>query len=184
MLHCSTSEDLILSSLIKFYKIEKFCIGRTLNVTRPGEVMTSWSSTESIHEVKALSFNTQIVKFIPKFDVLLARRLEGLQIQHSQLKSIEKADLQQFPSLRLLWLRQNDLEHLSSDLFKFNKNLESIDFAFNKLRFVGANLLQPLQHLRDASFVEAGCIDLFAFRPVGLATLESKLIAKCSARHY
>jgi hypothetical protein len=138
------------------------------------------STYDDNDEIEGLSMWHQIVHYVPKFTVKIRKRLHIIQIYGCGLKELTKEDLKQFPQLRHLFLDKNDLEWLKSDVFVFNPKLEEISFLDNeKLKFIGANLLDSLPKLWNADFRSAGCIHFFAGSPETLNNLKTELKTKC-----
>lgn len=79
--------------------------------------------------------------------------ISGLSISQSKLKVIDKDDLQPFDRLVVLYLGNNDLESLSSDLFDYNPLLRDL-FVYNKLKSIGSNIFN--QWLRTISKLDSG----------------------------
>lgn len=139
------------------------------------------TSVDNSYLMKALEVDHQTVYYVPKFTGFFAGRIEALSFYSCKLKVISKEDLEQFPMLRQLKLIWNNLEWLNSDLFDFNKNIEAIDFYGNqRLKFIGANLLDLLPNLQKVNFQNCGCIDHSVFGP-WLSDVKDALETKCKS---
>jgi hypothetical protein len=149
-----------------------------MNVTKRGEIMSP--NFENNSTVKMFEVEKKTVNFMPKFTVLLAKRLESLFIINCHLKVVLKEDLQQFPQLRRLSLSNNDLEWLNGDLFDYNPQLHSVWFNKNNLKFIGENLVNSLTKLDFVDFMDAGCINFCVWKLEMISELKEKL--KCSCK--
>lgn len=125
--------------------------------------------------ISALTIINKKAFYIPKFIEGVAKSLEGIGIINCRLKSIDKRDLKQFTNLRGLWLVDNDLEVLESDLFEFTTKLEIINFSGNQLKLVESNVLEPLKNLKQAFFKNVGCVNYSAESSKELKELKKKL---------
>jgi hypothetical protein len=132
------------------------------------------------NRVRKLKIFFQTVKFLPKFTVLLAQRLEYFQVHSCHLKVVSKEDLQQFPRLKFISLENNDLEWLNGDLFDFNPKLESVWFGLNKLKYIEENMFDSLTKLQWVDFSHADCIKTFISDPKRkLPGLKEELKTSC-----
>jgi hypothetical protein len=155
------------------------CFVDNLTITHRDAVMNP-SSYDDNDNFKSLTIRQQIVHYVPKFIEKFAKRLEYLTIYNCGLKEVRKEDLKQFPQLKILWLKYNDLEWLEGDLFVFNPKIEEIFFEGNKkLKYIEANLLDSLPKLVNANFYLAECIDIWAFNPKQMEKLKTKLKTEC-----
>lgn len=77
----------------------------------------------------------------------------------SKLKYLDKSDMRDFTNLRYLYLYNNVLEFLQSDVFRHNTQLEYISFYANRLMHIGSKVLNDLPRLRTAYFNKNICID-------------------------
>lgn len=83
-----------------------------------------------------------------------------LQIRRCSLKIIRKEDFLDLGNLRGLWLPENPLVSLPSDIFTNVQGLRHLCFYKNHLKYIGADILTPLKHLQRANFKENTCIDI------------------------
>jgi hypothetical protein len=151
------------------------CRVEGLKVTKKGEVMTG-SADSNIDLVQGMLLHQLTVNFLPKFSQALKQNLQYLQIIECDLKSIEKDDLAQFPTLLYLVVDRNpQLESLKSDLFKATPDLKHICFSNDNLKTIGANILEPLKDLQVALFAYNPCISFRAFKKEQFEELKTKL---------
>lgn len=106
-----------------------------------------------------LSIQRQTLHYIPNGIAKLFPGLLSLDISDSNLKVIKQANLKPFNKLQELALVHNDLETLDADLFDFNTELVFLNLAYNRIKFVGENVLTPLTKLQSALFNGNICVD-------------------------
>lgn len=107
--------------------------------------------------------------------------LEILQIYGSNLREISGNDLRGFgESLKILWLSTNELEIIEQNLFENTKNLEWVDFSYNKIKHVDARSFEILSQLKSLAFDTNLCHSGNAVNdPTAVAPLVDKIEAKC-----
>lgn len=111
--------------------------------------------------------------------------LEAIALSNCGLRSILKEDFKGLIHLKVLWLNDNELEYLPGDLFEESRKLEYVSFEKNKIRYIDAELLDPLVDLKLINFFGNAAIDKVfnsAFLTQGNATLEeikNEIIANC-----
>lgn len=103
-------------------------------------------------DVNSLRIENSQIEKIPNGIGKVFENLTQLEIFDSNLKSISKEDLKQFPRLEYLNVRENHLKELPGDLFEFNKNLEKVFFVDNKIKYIGVEILDKLQKFDYGSF--------------------------------
>jgi Leucine rich repeat len=158
----------------------KECQVMNFTITSNNETISSINGqNHSMPNIKTLSFDAQIVNFLPKGIDKLFPELEGLEIRNSSLKSISKNELQGFRKLKVLHLPYNQLESLNSDLFSNNQELLWIGLRNNKLEVIGEHLLTPLKQLKAADFEKNVCIDKSTAFPKEMADLKAEIKKKC-----
>jgi Leucine-rich repeat (LRR) protein len=129
--------------------------------------------------VKSVRFESQTMNFMPKGLEKLLPQIERISIYNSNLKEIKKEDLAPFPMLKNLWISDNDLETLPSNLFEANPELIYVQFTYEKLKYVGENILSPLKKLEYADFSDNPCIDKHAASKEEIPALIAELQDKC-----
>lgn len=111
--------------------------------------------------------------------------LEAVALSNCALRSILKEDLKGLIHLKVLWLNDNELEYLPGDLFEESRKVEYVSFEKNKIRYIDAELLDPLVDLKLINFFGNAAIDKVynrAFLTQGNASLEEvkhEIITKC-----
>lgn len=91
--------------------------------------------------------------------------LKAFYLYDAKLKTVSK-DVLQYPSLRYLSLRNNELVTLDVDLFEYTPELEVIRFKLNLIQHVGLHLLSRLDNLKIALFNTNACIRMYKPRCV------------------
>lgn len=140
------------------------CVTKNVKITTPGQTVASINYLsadefkEKYSEVKWLKIDSQTVNYLPKDLEKFFPNLEGIHIQHSHLKSIEKSDLKVFPKLKVIRLYGNDLQTLEEDLFNVNQNLVFIDLSDNKISSIEKNTFKTLSELKYLRFEDNKCL--------------------------
>lgn len=91
-----------------------------------------------------------IIKFFPN--------LLGLFVKDCKMRNVTKMDLKPFSKLKYLSLYGNFLEVIENDLFDYTPDLVFINFTWNRLKHIGSNILDTLNHLQMALFNGNICI--------------------------
>ncbi|CRK89641.1 CLUMA_CG003375, isoform A [Clunio marinus] len=100
--------------------------------------------------------------FIPQGISNNFRNLTVLVLSYTGLKSLTNEDLKPFKQLRGLYVDNNLLETLETDLFMYNPKLREISFNENKIKRIAFNILDKLVMLQKAEFYRNHCIDMGA----------------------
>ena len=117
----------------------------------------------------------RIVKGIEKF----FPNLRVFYWDFGNLTTLTADDLKPFPELQALHVQYNKLVSLDGDLFKYTPKLRWIDFDKNLLENVGIGLLDGLNNLTSAWFINNPCIDMEAETPAAIQELKLKLQNQC-----
>lgn len=104
-------------------------------------------------------------------------QLEKLTVTFG-LKSIKAADFEGLANLKELYIEINDIDELSSDLFKFTPELSVISFTSNNISRVGKDLLKNLNSLKHVDFRCNKCID--REKTSDLEAVKKELWIKCA----
>lgn len=83
--------------------------------------------------------------------------LEAIWIHYGGLKELKH--LEQFPNLRYVYARHNQLEELSSDVFKGNPLIEWVDLRHNRLKFIDGEIFMAFGNLTNLNLKNNYCID-------------------------
>lgn len=139
-------------------------------------------------DVEEVWFNRTVLNYFPKGLHQIFPKLIFIWIYHCGLKAITRDDLSELKNLELIYLGNNKLTTLPSDLFEDMSKLKRISFTNNKLEFVSSQLFVPIMNngLTYADFRENKNIDAF-FGPgypgsvAKIETLMNIIDAKCRA---
>ncbi|KAL7012428.1 hypothetical protein ACKWTF_014846 [Chironomus riparius] len=93
-------------------------------------------------------FPLELGAFLPNLEVIAIER---------GLTEIHKEDLEQFPSLRKLYLSKNEIQDIESELFVNNPELELIFLGNNKIKSVAAEVFDGLENLQHLGFERNKC---------------------------
>lgn len=104
-------------------------------------------------DVEAVSIVDCHMNTIPKCIIdRYFQNVQVLDIKRSSLKQLSKTDLIPFKNLQRISCFDNQITHLSGDLFEGFINLECIDFANNNLEIIEPNILDGLTKLKHVNF--------------------------------
>lgn len=131
-------------------------------------------------DVKSIWFsNFPNLEYFPNGIDSFFGELKGLLILNCALKSITQEDLRPFHELESLHLNKNRLSVLESGLFRFNVKLKAVYFSENQLKYIAADIFEPLKDLRKAYFVNNVCIDTWGLNQDQLDGVERVIAMKC-----
>lgn len=103
-------------------------------------------------DVKELELMACKLYEFPKNLGEIFKNLTILKVSYANLKEISNKDLRQFPKLEEFELRENQLEYLPGDLFKFNQKLRKVSFEWTSTKFVGEEIFDGLKELEEVEF--------------------------------
>lgn len=131
--------------------------------------------------VKFFDVIGKTVNFFPQNLHEFFPHLEILQVYGSNLREVSGNDLRNFSeSLKFLWLSTNEIEIIEQNLFENTKNLEWVDFSYNKINHVDARSFESLTQLKSLAFDTNLCHSGNAVNdPTAVAVLVDKIEAKC-----
>jgi len=109
---------------------------------------------KSNNDVDFILFDKCDVPKIPKGITKVFPNLKVLDIDFSNLKEINKSDLEVYKQLERFSSNGNDVEFLAGDIFEGFKNLTWVTFFANKLRVVEPNILDGLENLKVVDFTQ------------------------------
>lgn len=103
-------------------------------------------------KIQAITFIQSTIYYIPKGFSRYYLNLSIVEMNNCGLKSISREDLEGLEKIKELWVENNHLVSLLSNLFTNMKQLEMISFANNKLQFMTSRLFQPImKNLKQVS---------------------------------
>lgn len=166
------------------YTVNKRCEAKNLNIKSANQSITTINGQTAdfyhTYNVKSFKVELQVMNYIPQGLSMFFPMLEELYISSSQLKSLTKMDLQPFKNLKVFLSEHNELEELSSDLFEFNDQIESLYFYDEKLRYIGDGILDSLNELGKVFFPNNICIDKYADSKSMIAEIKDEIKTKCA----
>jgi hypothetical protein len=135
--------------------------------------------------VLSFSVRSQPLSKIPEGLGLFFPNLLNLHIDSTNLTSITKDDIKQFPKLKILIIERTKITTLEDQLFFSNyQNLRQVEFVSNQIKNVGYNLLYYFQATYYSpkemfiTFTEP-CITQYAQTKQEIAELGRQLRTKC-----
>lgn len=114
-------------------------------------------------DVEAIIFTDTVVEVFPRNLHVIFPRLVAVNIDKCGLKEITQEDLAGLENLETIFLQNNQLKSLPSNLFQAMTKLKRISFYNTALEFVSSQLLKPLikNGLTWVDFRMNGKIDAF-----------------------
>jgi hypothetical protein len=104
--------------------------------------------------------------------------LRSLEISYTNLSSVSRNVLSQFPYLNIITLAYNNFATLDGNLFASNRQLRYLNIIFNNVKHIGANMLKDLIYLQTV-YIAEGCVDVYANTPSEIQQLNDKLHILC-----
>lgn len=109
------------------------------------------------------------------------KNLEVVRITSCNMRLLLKEDMENLEKLKFLDLVGNKIEKLESNTFENTLSLVEIMFDYNRLQFIGGELLEPLKHIQLIRFGANVCIGNHAiYSEEQLARLKTEIKLKCS----
>lgn len=134
-----------------------------LNITTHNQIESAVSGAHiprrSNADVIILSIDGQTAHYLPQDLNKFFPNVTYLSINKSGLREITKSDLKNFPQLRNIGVRGNDIENLPGDLFEHNTQATNIAFATNKIKSIGKDIFKSLNGLDSVNLLRNICID-------------------------
>lgn len=101
---------------------------------------------KSNDDVVAVWFKKTVVQFFPQGLHRIFPNLISVRIDNCELKEITRDDLTGLQNLEMIYLANNQLTTLPSNLFQNMPKLKKIDFHINNLEFLSSKLMRPLMN--------------------------------------
>lgn len=162
------------------WKIVKGLTIKCYNLHFSSRKSSTLRAIDGITDINLLTFENQEVNYIPMEISKIFGQIQGLRIDNSQLKEVNKHDLCQFPKLIELILSNNEINFLPGDSFEDNTDLKLINFDYNHISSVGFDILVPLVNLKFASFLSNNCINGSYAGKIEITSLVSHLNENCT----
>jgi Leucine-rich repeat (LRR) protein len=163
----------------KPYRCEVTSLTNSSGDDSVSEVVGSHEPGKTLQDVKLLLIQDQTVLNLPRNIQKFLPNLEGLIVDNSSLREISKADLVNFPKLKLLFIGRNKIDKIESDLFEGCSGIEYLIFINNFTRKIGADILTPLTKLKFANFSQNTCSLKKATNQREIDVLKSEILKKC-----
>jgi hypothetical protein len=112
------------------------------------------------NQLIAVRFQDSNIPKIPRGIGLAFENLYCLDVSSCGLMEIDKFDLQEMTRLGHLDASNNCLEIIHGDLFEFNKKLRNVSFVNNKIKSIGAELIDGFRFFKEIDFRGNSKIDL------------------------
>jgi BTB/POZ domain len=103
-------------------------------------------------DVQAIAIIDSKLSKIPSQLSQLFKNVKILCIKQCTIDEISQYDLATFENLTELWMPNNRLTYLPENLFDSNRCIERMSFSSNRIKLIGAKVLEPLKHLKFANF--------------------------------
>lgn len=143
-----------------------------------GKHLNSSYSNENVTQYFAKGF--KIEQFPEKLGAHFVN-LEVIRMISCDLKILYKSSLEKLEDLKYLDLLGNRLENLESDVFENTPNLIEIWLNNNRLKFVGSEVLNPLKNLKVVNLGGNTCIGSNSrYSSEDLERIKIELRLKCS----
>ncbi|KAG5668389.1 hypothetical protein PVAND_016329 [Polypedilum vanderplanki] len=155
------------------------------SITSPNTVITSVKGDHLLsknHEnVQGFYSNSEheTIFYIPHGLSKFFPHLILIYIKNGKILEIHQKDFEQYPKLRFLSLYQNEIKYLEKYLFKFNTELQYIDFGYNKINQIHPTIFDHLGQLKFLLFDKNRCIDNGEKDKSGLFELIKEVKEKC-----
>lgn len=162
------------------WKVVKGLTIKCYNLHFPSRKSSTLKALDEITGINLLTIEDQEVNYIPMEVAKIFGQIQGLRIDNSQLKEVNKHDLCQFPKLIELILSNNEIKFLPGDSFEDNTDLKLINFDYNHISSVGFDILAPLVNLKFASFLSNKCINGSYAEKIEITSLVSHLNEHCT----
>lgn len=112
---------------------------------------------KSLRDVQELALQNQNIPVLPKGLREFFPYISILFLARLGLEAISPDDLN-YPRVRFLILKENNLESLSADLFRHVPNLELLDLHDNPVTILGNDILSLVPKLRTVFLYNTDCI--------------------------
>lgn len=178
-IHCQFIYDDYYSLSSQYTCIAQNSLIITNKKTRIEGINGNHKYSETNDEVKGLSIQQKIIKYMPLNLAEYFMNVIAIRIKESKLKEIHQSDLKPFTLLQYLNLDSNNIEILEDGLFEFNPLLEVIWLEKNKIRSVGETTFSNLNKLNDLDLNKNICISRRTTHRAGLSDILQSVKKAC-----
>ena len=155
------------------------CNTRNVDISSRNQEITSVNGQTEPTSAESLYTYGQTVHYLPKGIDRFFPNLKVLTVDRSNLKSLTQDDLKSLTQLVVVIFNHNDLESLDGDLFKYNPNLDRVEFSKNNLKYIGENLSNNLNDLQVINVHMNPCINEKAESFFEIPALIRKVKSQC-----
>ena len=119
---------------------------------------------KNFEDLKYFESRSKVLNYFPRNLEKFFENLEGINIQSGGLKEISVDDLKPFgEKLKYLFLWNNEIKILKSNLFDFNPNLKFLYLSHNKIEKVEKGTFDKLEKLQEFDFENNECYLIDAY---------------------
>lgn len=130
-------------------------------------------------DVTAVTIHEATCHYLPAGLKRIFIKLEGLEIANSGLKVITQSDLRPLTKLRSFFARGNQITHLESNLFYFNRELVIINLTDNKIVFIGPGIFDPITDLQQLHINYNVCISKVGVNRQQVKDVQTHIAQSC-----
>jgi hypothetical protein len=133
--------------------------------------------------VKGIYFQTNChhIKAVPKNFHEYFPNFIAISMSTCGFTRLEGDELNQYRNLQVFYLTSSELERIPGNLFLFNPSMKLVMLRNNKIKHVGANLLEPIQgNLIELWFLNNVCINQDANTAATISSLIMNLRIYCA----
>jgi Leucine-rich repeat (LRR) protein len=153
------------------------------SITSPGVTVTSANGNHkpsmSHADVQGFRSIGATINFMPRGLNDIFPNLIVITINNAGMKELHQSDLKHFPRLRVLSLYDNAITIVEQNLFKFNRELEYINFNSNKIRQIHPTVFDHLNKLSMLWLNFNVCVDHGTSGRSDVVNLISKVKQEC-----
>lgn len=130
------------------YYNKRICNSVDINIEVLDQVLDSVDGAKTVlTDVVGFIVENQIFRYVPYFLDVYLPKLLLIHIISSELRLINKYDLETYPDLRELVLSGNELQFLDGDVFSLNTKIKYVDLSDNNLFVINGPIFKPLKFL-------------------------------------
>jgi hypothetical protein len=108
------------------------------------ELKPGLAEKEFIYEIVV---KNQVMHYMPYLNTTIFKEIVKLVILETNLKEIHKENLEQFPELAILEIRNTDLTTIDKDLFELNEKLTNVTLKENKIKSIPYEAILKIRFL-------------------------------------
>lgn len=180
-IRCRFNDDIVYSKIGRAYTCEVI----SLNLTDSSNYITDISGNhlrgKSNSDVKVVSFRNfcSDLTFVPKGISSFFANIIGLTFTSCGIDHLIGDELLEYSNLQYWSILYSKVSRIPGYFFATNQNLLFVQFGFNEIENVGEGLLDNLQSLTYANFIQNICINKFAENQSQITSLIEILRDEC-----